>query len=86
MRPRTLQALVAELAADIAAGRRWRPGDRLPPQRTLARERGMAASTVSLAYRELARRGLVVGETGRGTFIRAATGPAWPVMAEPSGS
>jgi len=62
MRPGTLQALVSALAADIAAGRR-RPGDRLPPQRTLARERHMAASTVSLAYRELARRGLVVGET-----------------------
>jgi DNA-binding transcriptional MocR family regulator len=86
MRTRTLQTLVAELAADIEAGRRFRPGDRLPPQRTLARERGMAASTVSQVYRELARRGLVVGETGRGTYVRAAAAPAGTALTEPSGS
>ena len=66
----TLQQLVAHLTADIGIGRRWAPGDRLPPQRDLARERRIAASTVSRAYRELALRGLVVGETGRGTFVR----------------
>ena len=46
-----------------------KPGDRLPPQRTFAYERGIAASTASRVYAELLRRGLVVGEVGRGTFI-----------------
>jgi DNA-binding transcriptional MocR family regulator len=80
----TLQQLVAHLTADIGIGRRWAPGDRLPPQRELARERRIAASTASRAYRELAQRGLVVGETGRGTYVRAAAAPLEPALAEPS--
>ncbi|MFK4099426.1 PLP-dependent aminotransferase family protein [Streptomyces sp. NPDC019531] len=59
------------IAADIAAGR-LSPGQRLPPQRQFARRHGIAASTAERAYGELVRRGLVVGEVGRGTFVRAA--------------
>ncbi|NDU76443.1 aminotransferase class I/II-fold pyridoxal phosphate-dependent enzyme [Actinomadura sp. DSM 109109] len=72
-----------ELAADIAAGR-LRPGERLPPQRAFARRRGIAGSTANRVYRELARRGLVVGEVGRGTFVRAAERPPGPALAEPA--
>ena len=57
------------IAADIAAGR-LRPGDRLPPQRHFARRRGIAPSTAARVYAELVRRGLVVGEVGRG-HVRA---------------
>jgi DNA-binding transcriptional MocR family regulator len=63
------------IAADITAGR-LQPGERLPPQRAFARRHGIAASTAERAYGELVRRGLVVGEVGRGTFVRAA--PARP--------
>lgn len=56
------------IAADISAGR-LKPGERLPPQRTFAFERGIAVSTASRVYGELYRRGLIVGEVGRGTFI-----------------
>ncbi|MGW0734279.1 aminotransferase-like domain-containing protein [Streptomyces sp. NPDC002851] len=66
------------IAADIARGR-LRPGDRLPTQRAFARRRRIAPSTASRVYGELVRRGLVVGEVGRGTFVRAAGAP------EPSG-
>ncbi|MFE6282726.1 PLP-dependent aminotransferase family protein [Streptomyces sp. NPDC057877] len=59
------------IAADIATGR-LKPGQRLAPQRTFARRRGIAASTAGRVYGELVRRGLVVGEVGRGTFVRAA--------------
>ncbi|TCO50637.1 PLP-dependent aminotransferase family protein [Actinocrispum wychmicini] len=63
--------LIADsLATDIAAGR-LRPGDQLPPQRRFARQRGIANSTAARVYSELVRRGLAVGEVGRGTFIRA---------------
>jgi DNA-binding transcriptional MocR family regulator len=58
------------LAADIAGGR-LRPGQRLPPQRRFARRHGIANSTAARVYGELVRRGLVVGEVGRGTFVRA---------------
>jgi DNA-binding transcriptional MocR family regulator len=59
------------------------PGDRLPPQRIFAYERGIAASTAGRVYGELRRRGLVTGETGRGTFVRAV--PPFPhaALAEP---
>ena len=70
------------IAADIASGR-LRPGERLPPQRKFARRHGIAASTAERAYGELVRRGLVVGEVGRGTFVRAAaTAPAGRSLVE----
>ncbi|MFF4487512.1 PLP-dependent aminotransferase family protein [Streptomyces sp. NPDC001544] len=66
---------LADLVADEIAAGRLRPGQRLLPQRTFARRRGIAASTAGRVYAELVRRGLVVGEVGRGTFVRAAAGP-----------
>ena len=69
---RTADSLAAAVATDIAAGR-LRPGDRLPPQREFARRHGVAVSTAARTYRELVRRGLVVGEIGRGTFVRGAS-------------
>lgn len=72
------------IAADIAAGR-LQPGQRLPPQRTFARRHGLAASTAERAYGELVRRGLVVGEVGRGTFVRAAPPrPGGRALTEPA--
>ncbi|MEU6803123.1 PLP-dependent aminotransferase family protein [Streptomyces neyagawaensis] len=75
------------IAEEISAGR-LRPGDRLPPQRVFARRRGIAGSTAGRVYGELVRRGLVVGEVGRGTFVRAApTGAgAGRALAEPVSS
>ncbi|MEV3966874.1 PLP-dependent aminotransferase family protein [Streptomyces sp. NPDC050698] len=72
------------IADDIATGR-LRPGQRLPTQRAFARRRGVAPSTAGRVYGELVRRGLVVGEVGRGTFVRAApvTGQAGRTLTEP---
>jgi DNA-binding transcriptional MocR family regulator len=58
------------VAADITAGK-LKPGMRLPPQRAFAYKRGIGVSTASRVYTELVRRGLVIGEVGRGTFVRA---------------
>src|ERR1044072_7772499 len=60
--------LADAIAAEIADGT-LKAGDRLPPQRNFAWERKIAVSTASRVYSELLRRGLVVGEVGRGTFI-----------------
>jgi len=60
------------LEADVAAGR-LTAGDRLPTQREFADAHGIAMSTATRVYAELVRRGLTVGEVGRGTFVR--TGP-----------
>lgn len=64
-----------------------KPGDQLPPQRTFAYERKIAASTASRVYTELLRRGLVVGEVGRGTFIsgKVARGDT-ATLTEPRGA
>lgn len=47
-------------------------GTRLAPQRKLADELGLSVQTVSRAYEELIRRGLVLGEVGRGSFVLPA--------------
>jgi DNA-binding transcriptional MocR family regulator len=71
------------IADDIASGR-LKPGQRLPPQRAFARRRGIASSTAGRVYGELVRRGLVVGEVGRGTFVRATPdGPTGQALVEP---
>ncbi len=77
------RTLAAALAADIAAGR-LRPGDRLPTQRRFARDHGIAVSTASRVYADLVRRGLVTGEVGRGTFVRAAPPAPGPALTEPA--
>jgi DNA-binding transcriptional MocR family regulator len=68
---RPVYAAIADaLAADIEAGR-LKAGDRLPPQRDLADRLGVTVMTVTRAYREAARRGLIEGQIGRGTYVRA---------------
>lgn len=59
-----------------------RAGARLPPHRDMADHLGVTVTTVTRAYTEAARRGLISGHVGRGTFIRGqeledapATGP-----------
>jgi DNA-binding transcriptional MocR family regulator len=64
--------LADQVQADINAGR-LKPGSRLTTQRQFAHAHGIALSTATRVYSELVRRGLVIGEVGRGTFVR--TGP-----------
>lgn len=49
-----------------------RQGDRLPTHRDLAETLGISVQTVSRAYEELDRLGVIAGKVGRGTFVRAA--------------
>jgi DNA-binding GntR family transcriptional regulator len=74
--------VVDALAADIRTGR-LRPATRLPTHRALAAKYGLALGTASRVYAELEAIGLVVGETGRGTFVRD---PSYPRPARPCAS
>jgi DNA-binding transcriptional MocR family regulator len=47
-----------------------RAGARLPPHRDMADHLGVTVTTITRAYTEAARRGLISGYVGRGTFIR----------------
>ena len=66
-----LAVTLADAIADAVQAGRLAPGDRLPPQRDLAIALGIAVTTITRAYAEAERRGLVIGEVGRGTFVRA---------------
>ena len=68
------KTLVDTLASEIRQGR-LAPGTRLPTHRELAAREGMALVTATRVYAELETMGLVSGETGRGTFVRAASLP-----------
>lgn len=57
------------IAADIATGK-LNAGDQLPTQRALAKQYDVTQGTINRAYAELARRGLVSGEVGRGSFVK----------------
>jgi DNA-binding transcriptional MocR family regulator len=68
--PRYL-AIADALAEDLEKGR-VRPGTQLPTHRALADRLRVTVGTVSRAYAEAGRRGLLSGEVGRGTFVRHA--------------
>jgi len=76
--PRYL-AIAEAIAADIRAGR-LRSGERLPTHRDLAYRLGVTVGTVTRAYAEAERRGLIAGEVGRGTFVQdlRSASPAFP--------
>lgn len=66
--------VVDAFAAEIRAGG-LRPGTRLPTHRQLATQHGLALATASRVYAELEAMGLVIGETGRGTYVRETAMP-----------
>ncbi|HSK40708.1 MAG TPA: PLP-dependent aminotransferase family protein [Arenibaculum sp.] len=72
------RAIADAIADDVAAGR-LSPGTRLPPQRDLAYRLKVTVGTVTRAYGEAERRGLIGGEVGRGTFVRGSPHPPSPV-------
>lgn len=64
------RAIAEALEDDVASGR-LREGERLPTHRDLADALGVTVGTVTRAYAVARSRGLVTGEVGRGTFVRA---------------
>ena len=71
--------IVTAIAAAIESGE-LADGARLPPRRSMASALGIDYTTVSRAYAEAGRLGLVEGRVGRGTFVvrRSPGKPASP--------
>lgn len=67
-------ALVRALSDDIESGRLHK-GFRLPTQRELADQLKIAVGTVTRAYDEAERKGLVYGDGRRGTFVGELPSP-----------
>ncbi|MEE6163386.1 MULTISPECIES: aminotransferase-like domain-containing protein [unclassified Mycolicibacterium] len=63
------RAVADRLAEQIRSGE-LAAGTRLPTHRALAAENGIAVATATKVYRALTDAGLVIGEPGRGTFVR----------------
>ena len=79
-------AIVRALTADIRAGR-LAQGARLPPQRALAKQLNVDLTTVTRAFNEARRVGLIDATAGRGSFVRGPRSPAAEVpRPDPSGS
>ncbi|WP_165964270.1 GntR family transcriptional regulator [Actinomadura sp. KC216] len=70
-RPAYLQ-VADDLRRRIQSGDDYRPGDRLPSIRALAKEYEIAPQTVQNALRELRYAGLVNSQQGRAFFVRDA--------------
>jgi DNA-binding GntR family transcriptional regulator len=64
-----IRRIADSILADIAAGR-LRSGDRIESERKLTQSFGVSLGTVQKALDELAHRGVLVREHGRGTFVR----------------
>lgn len=77
------ERLTAELAAAIRGGE-LAGGSALPPVREFARLRGIGPSTAARVYASLRQQGLVIGEVGRGTFVRERPMDAGPLSAAAS--
>lgn len=60
-----VDALEADIHRNLIA-----PGDRLPTQRRVAEALGVDLTTVTRAFNEAHRRGLITAQIGRGTFVR----------------
>ncbi len=84
--PPIYQAIAKALADDIRLGQ-LRAGDRLPTHRELADQMGVARGTITRAYTEAERMGLVRSEIGRGTFVcpvREADDHPLPSLRQPT--
>ncbi len=68
------KAIADSILSDIRSGE-LAPGERMPTHRELAYRLGVTVGTVTRAYSEAERRGLVAGEVGRGTYVRDPNAP-----------
>lgn len=71
------ERLIQALEHDVREGR-LHPGDRLPPHRDLAHHLSLSVGTISRAYSEAERRGLISSHVGRGSFVARRAAPAHP--------
>jgi DNA-binding transcriptional MocR family regulator len=77
------RAIADALEADVRAGR-LAPGDALPTHRELADHLGVNFTTITRAYTEARRRGLITATVGRGTFVADASAQLRDATARPT--
>jgi DNA-binding transcriptional MocR family regulator len=78
------RSIVAELERDIGSGR-LANGERLPSHRELARRLGVTVGTVTKAFTEAERQGLVASRVGRGSYVQQFPEDVDTVSSDPNG-
>jgi len=69
-----LSIQVADQIQQLILSRDLKPGDRLPTERDLGETFGVSRTVIREAIRTLEAHGLVVSQTGSGTYVRAMQG------------
>jgi GntR family transcriptional regulator len=64
-----LYAQAEKILEDLLVHRRYRVGDRIPPEVELVRSLGVSRATIRAAVRRLVDRGLLIRRQGSGTFL-----------------
>lgn len=67
--PGALHERLADAVERWIRAEQFRPGERLPTHREIARQAGVSIGTVTKALELLSNRGILRGEIGRGTFV-----------------
>jgi len=71
MTPEELESFLAERIG----GAEWRPGYKLPTERALAEQYGLARNTIRRILDRLVEQGKIVRHVGRGTFVAGRSTP-----------
>ena len=75
--------LAEKMSAAIRSGD-LKPGEQLPTQRDMAEKLGITVGTVGRAYMLVEQQGLISGEVGRGSFVKAPTAALRSPKLEPA--
>lgn len=60
---------VKELILDEIKNKKFKPGQKMPPERELAKKLNISRNTISTAYNLLERDGILISHQGKGTFV-----------------
>jgi len=80
VRRATLSAQVAEQVEGLITSGEWAVGTRIPPENTLVGSLGVSRNTVREALRSLVHTGMLEARPGDGTYVRAPSELAAPLM------
>jgi DNA-binding GntR family transcriptional regulator len=68
--PTPIYVQIVKYVTDHIEDGSWQPGHRLPAERAMADDWGVAYLTIRRAMKELREKGLIVSVQGRGTYVK----------------
>ena len=68
--PTPIYVQIVKYVTDHIEDGSWQPGHRLPAERAMADDWGVAYLTIRRAMKELRKKNLIVSVQGRGTYVK----------------